>query len=84
MQMQMGVPNRRLAGMLKARLPEAALDDVTDPRRRRLWSLGSLLRTFNAVSSDIGAYLVATAASSRIVSGVSRKASANRSNHLAR
>jgi hypothetical protein len=45
MQMQMGVSNRRLAGMLKVRLPEAALDDVADPRRRRLWSLGSLLRT---------------------------------------
>jgi hypothetical protein len=39
--------NRRLAGMLKARLPEAQLDAVADPRaeRGRRWPLPTLLRT---------------------------------------
>lgn len=38
--------NRRLAGMLKARLPEARLDDIADPRakRGRRWPLHVLLR----------------------------------------
>lgn len=38
--------NRRLAGMLRARLPEAKLGDVADPRKRRgrRWPLATLLR----------------------------------------
>ncbi len=36
---------RRLAGVLAARLPDARLDDIKDPRRRRgrRWKLGALL-----------------------------------------
>jgi hypothetical protein len=39
--------NRRMAGLLKARLPEPGLEQVPDPRRRRgrRWSLVTLLRT---------------------------------------
>jgi len=39
--------NRRVVGMLKARLPELGLDRVVDPRslQGRRWPLGTLLRT---------------------------------------
>ena len=36
---------RRIAGLLKARMPEAGLELVSDPRRgRSKWSLDALLR----------------------------------------
>ena len=39
--------NRRMAGLLRARLPDPGLEKVADPRRRRgrRWKLATLLRT---------------------------------------
>ncbi len=35
--------DRRMIGYVKARLPDAGLDEVPDPRRRPEWSIGGLL-----------------------------------------
>ena len=43
--MQTGLSNRRLVGVMKARLPEAGLDTVADPRRGQSWPLCALLQT---------------------------------------